>query len=151
MERFGVDVMHELEFDLLKVFHFVRGLLPGLKMSEDMRAIGLMRDGRLIAGAIYEGFNRVNMWVHLAGEPGSRWLCRDFLYSNFKYAFGICGVQRLSGYVDASNSAARRFNEHIGFKQEAVLSGAAPDGGDVILYVMWRDDCQYLQEKSDGI
>jgi RimJ/RimL family protein N-acetyltransferase len=56
----------------------------------------------------------------------------------------LCGVDRLSGYVDASNTDARRFDEHVGFQEVARLKGAAPDGGDVILYVMWRQDCRFL-------
>jgi RimJ/RimL family protein N-acetyltransferase len=57
------------------------------------------------------------------------------------------GVNRVSGYVNASNAAARRLDEHLGFKPEAVLTGAATDGGDVILYVMWRKDCKYVDSK----
>jgi RimJ/RimL family protein N-acetyltransferase len=47
--------------------------------------------------------------------------------------------------VEASNLPARRFDEHLGFQQEAVLQGAASDGGDVILYVMRRENCRYLE------
>ena len=43
------------------------------------------------------------------------------------------------------NTEARRLNEHFGYQEEARLAGAAPDGGDVILYVMWRDNCRFLE------
>jgi RimJ/RimL family protein N-acetyltransferase len=135
---------HSLDFDLENVFPFVQGLLPGLIVHSGMRAIGLRRDGELVAGAVYEGFNGRNMWVHLAGLPGRSWLNRRFLQAGFHYPFVLCGVDRLSGYVDASNTDARRFDEHVGFQEEARLKGAAPDGGDVILYVMWRQDCRFL-------
>lgn len=135
---------HSLDFELANVLPFVKGLIPGFAEVENMRAIGLRRDGVLVAGAIYEGFNGRNMWVHLAGLPGRAWLNRDFLRAGFHYPFITCGVERLSGYVNASNTQARRFDEHVGFQEEARLKGAAPDGGDVILYVMWRKDCRYV-------
>lgn len=115
-----------------------------LPESAGMKAIGLDRDGQLVAGVVYEGFNGANIWMHLAAEPGSRWMTRDYLRYCFQYPFNEMGVQRISGYVSASNAQAIRLNEHLGYQREAVLKGAAPDGGDVILYVMRRDDCRFL-------
>lgn len=135
---------HSLDFEIERVLPFVQNLIPGIAANDGMRAIGLRRDGELVAGAVYEGFNGRNMWVHLAGLPGRHWLNRGFLQAGFSYPFEICGVDRLSGYVNASNADARRFDEHVGFQEEARLKGAAPDGGDVILYVMWRQDCRFL-------
>ena len=135
---------HALDFELENVLPFVQSLIPGLAANDGMRAIGLRRNGELVAGAVYEGFNGRNMWVHLAGLPGRCWLNRRFLQAGFHYPFVLCGVDRLSGYVNSSNTDARRFDEHVGFHEEARLKGAAPDGGDVILYVMWRQDCRFL-------
>ena len=110
-----------------------------------MRCIGLRKHGQLVAAALYEGFNGRNVWVHLAGIPGRKWMTRDFLHAGFAYPFLVCGVHRLSGYVNASNTDACRLNEHLGYQEEARLKGAAPDGGDVILYVMWRENCRFLE------
>lgn len=136
---------HVLDYDLDSVLPFVQTRICGLDRSERMTAIGLRRSGELVAGVIYEGFNGHNMWAHVAAEPGRRWLVREYLFACFAYPFIVCGVDRLSGYVNASNTEARRVDEHLGFKEEARLRGAAPDGGDVILYVMWRDECRYLK------
>lgn len=111
-----------------------------------MKGLGLEEDGELVAGVLYEGFNGQNVWMHVAAEPGGKWLTRAFLEICFDYPFNQMGVKRVSGYVEAKNSAARRFDEHLGFRQEAVLSGAASDGGDVILYAMRREDCRYLKD-----
>lgn len=135
---------HALDYDLDSVLPFAQSLIVGLKRSEDMRAIGLRRDNELAAAAVYEGYNGQNMWVHLAGLPGRRWMTREFLRAGFAYPFLVCGVQRLSGYVNASNAEARRLNEHFGYRVETVLRGAAHDGGDVLIYVMWRKDCLYV-------
>ena len=65
-----------LDYDLTRVAAFMRGPLPGLALSEGMRAIGLLRGGRLVAGVIFEGYNGCNVWMHVAAEPGARWLNR---------------------------------------------------------------------------
>lgn len=132
-----------LDSDLYKALEFFNRF-TFLGESVHMKAVSLERDGKVVATAIFEGFNGVNVWVHLAGEPGARWMTREYLRYCFHYAFNEMKVKRLSGYVNASNAEAIRLNEHFGYKREAVLAGAAPDGGDVIIYVMWRQDCRFI-------
>ncbi|WP_174549076.1 GNAT family N-acetyltransferase [Roseateles chitosanitabidus] len=144
--------MHaELEVDFRAVAEFMKAHLPGYAVAERQRAIGLRRDGELVAGVIFEGFNGRNLWMHVASKPGRRWLNREYLSACFRYAFVDCGVERVSGYVEASNLDARRFDEALGFKEEARLKGAAQDGGDVILYVMRREDCRYGKVSPNGL
>ena len=112
--------------------------------SAGMKGIGLIRDERLVAGVLYEGFNGSNVWMHVAAEPGARWMTRDFLRYAFHYPFNEMNVKRISGYVEASNMKARKCDEHLGFKREAILRGAASDGGDVFIYVMTKEMCRYV-------
>lgn len=130
--------------DPARVFAFCKERMS-VSVVAGMKGLGLERDGELVAGVLYEGFNRHNIWMHVAAEPGKKWLNKEFLRYCFHYPFVELGCTRVSGYVEASNADARRFDEHLGFQQEAVLQGAAADGGDVILYVMRRDDCRYLE------
>ena len=125
--------------DPARVFAFCKERMP-ISLVAGMKGLGLERDGELVAGVLYEGFNHHNIWMHVAAEPGKKWLNKEFLRYCFHYPFVELGCTRVSGYVEASNADARRFDEHLGFQQEAVLQGAAADGGDVILYVMRRDD-----------
>ena len=133
------------DYDLPRVAAFMRQYLPGLRLAEGMVAIGLVRNARLVAGVLFEGLNRHNVWMHVAAEPGARWLTRDYLRACFAYPFKVCGVERVSAHVDSSNVASRRFCGHLGFVPEARLFAAANDGSDVILYVMWRADCRFLE------
>lgn len=116
-----------------------------LALSSDMKGIGQMRDGKLVAAALFEGICEHSLWVHLAAEPGGRWLTRSFMEASFGYAFNQLGVKRIYGRVDASNMPARRFDEHIGFKLLTTIPGAASDGGDVLVYVMNKEDCEYVK------
>ena len=133
---------YQMTADVLRVFEYVRQHVPVL-MTSDMKAIGLERNGELVAGVIYEGFNGRNVWMHVAitGQ-----FTREYLRYVFHYPFIELGCDRVSGYVEASNTAARRFDEHLGFVPEARLKGAAADGGDVILYVMKKKGCRYVAQ-----
>lgn len=133
----------ELVYSVPTVLAFARQYMPFMAV-EGMQAIGMKKDGQLRVGVIYEGFSNHNVWMHVAAVPGSRWATKEFLRAAFAYPFVQLGVRKVRGYVEASNAAARRLDEKLGFRPEAVLEGAAHDGGDVILYVMDRSECRYV-------
>lgn len=134
-----------LSYSVDRVFPFVASLVPGLHRADDMRAIGwIAGDGLMQAGVVYENINRWNAWAHIAAVDGAK-VPPSFLFAGFAYPFESCGVRRLSGYVAESNAACRRLVVALGFHEEARLASAADDGSDVILYVMWRGDCRYVQ------
>lgn len=122
-----------------RVFAFVRQYAPVTVVS-DMQGIGHERNGELIAGVLYENYNGQNVWMHIGAKPGTLWATKRFIYTVLHYPFVTMGCKRVSAHIEAGNLAARRFVEHVGFRLEAVLKNAASDGGDVTLYVMWRED-----------
>lgn len=105
--------------------------------------IGMAKAGVLIAGVAYDRYNGASVCMHVAAE-GKHWLSRSFLTACFDYPFNTLGVKKILGLVDSSNLKARRFDEHLGFQQEAVLKDAAPSG-DLIVYSMTREQCRYLE------
>ena len=135
--------MGQLIYDMDRIAPFVQRA-TGVALTQGATGLGWVKHGRLVAGAIYEGYNGANIWVHLAGDEGGQWLARPFLRAGFAYPFLVCRVQRLWGQVDESNACARRFDEHIGFREVARLKGAAHDGGDVLIYCMAREECRYI-------
>lgn len=133
----------EFTTDTMEVLQFVKKYIP-LLASEKMNAIGLKRDGELVAGILYERWTPHSVWVHLASVPGKRWANRDFLYYCFAYPFLQVGVTKLLGFVESSNMEARKLDEHLGFVQEAVLTNCTMDGGDAIIYSMTKEQCRFL-------
>lgn len=133
----------DLCLDFERVYAFVA---PRAKLfrTEGAQAIGWEVDGVIVAGVVYDGFNGNNVFMHVAAIDGASWLTRKYLKACFLYPFEQLKVSRITGFVEASNFAARKFDEHLGFTKEAVLKGAASDGGDVILYVMRREGCRYV-------
>lgn len=103
-------------------------------------AIGVADDSGLIGGTVFNRYNGVNVWPHWAGEQGVDWMSKYFLACCFHYMFVKLGCVRITGAVDASNIHAMDVDLRLGFKPEAVLKGAAADGGDINLLVMWKSD-----------
>jgi RimJ/RimL family protein N-acetyltransferase len=130
-----------------RVLAFINQYQP-LAAVAGLKGLGLERDGRLIAGVAYEGFNGQNVWMHVAATPGAKWMTRGYLRYCFQYPFEELGVNRVSGYVEASNTQACRFDEHLGFVQEARLRGVAADGGDVVIYQMQRHQCRFIKSEA---
>lgn len=107
-------------------------------------AIGLVEDGEIIAGVLFEDWNGANILMHVAAKPGRRWLNREFLKACFSYPFNQLGVKRVTGVVPSANKDAMRFDLHLGFSLEATLKEAHPDG-DLHILAMRREDCRWLE------
>lgn len=107
--------------------------------------IGWERGGSLVAGVAYSDYNGVNMLMHVASDGSKRWMRREFLRVCFDYPFNQAKVRRVTGLVGEGNLAARRFDEHLGFVLETTLQDAHPSG-DLLVYVMWKRNCRWLNE-----
>lgn len=133
--------------DPARVHAFFNSIEP-YPLRVDMRAIGLERDGQLVAAVLYDSFNGHNICMSVAAAPGRQWMTREFLRYAFHYPFVELGAKRITGIVRETNLDARRFDEHLGFTEECRMRGAAEDGSDVIAYVMWRHQCRFLTERT---
>lgn len=104
--------------------------------------IGVEKDGQIIGGVVYNEWNGVNVNMHVAAED-KRWLSKTALWYFFDYPFNQLKVKRITGLVGEGNEHARQFDEKVGFVEETRLKGAHPTG-DMIVYVMWRNTCRWL-------
>lgn len=137
----------QLIIDDEQVYRFLVSQGVDLARAADQQGIGLERDGELVGGVLYEGFNGGNIWMHCAGV--GRWITKDLLKAAFAYPFVQLNVRNVWGWVDASNQKARRLDEHLGFTQQAILAEAAKDGGDVIIYRMTKEECRFLNKDEE--
>ena len=123
----------------------------GKRINEDdfgpATGIGLTDNGVLVAGVVFNMYNGPSICIHVAAEPGKRWLNRDFLFRTFAYPFIQLKCNRITGLVRVDNLAAQKFDEHLGFKKEGLLRKGASDGTDMILYGMLKEECRWLEIK----
>lgn len=108
------------------------------------QAIGVIdSQDRLIAGFVYDSWNKASLYMHIAALPGKRWATHPVLAVMFDYPFRQLGCQKILAVIGEKNTASRRFTEHVGFKLEATLSKAHPDG-DLLVYTLTPEDCRWL-------
>jgi RimJ/RimL family protein N-acetyltransferase len=107
-----------------------------------MTALGLERDGVLIAGVMFDHYNGRSVAMHVAGD-GGHWMTREFARACFGYAFNQLRVGKVLGFVDSTNTAARRYDEHLGFVLEATITGAGKTG-DLLIYSMTPQQCRWI-------
>lgn len=130
-----------------RVIEFVEERIGG-KVHGPCSAVGMEEDGRIIAGAIYERCNGHNVFFHGASDGSKRWASRELLRAAAEHAFVTLGVPRMTTMVAETNKDALRFDLKFGFREEARMKNAAHDGSDLIILVMWREDCRWLRSTS---
>ena len=106
-------------------------------------AIGLEEDGELIAGVSYDSWNGSSLHAHIAALPGRNWLTRDYLRLGFGYPFLQLGCKKIIGMVGSGNLQVQRFQKHLGYRLEATLDGAHPDGA-LLVYTLVKEDCRWI-------
>lgn len=133
-----------LIIDAERVYQFIRSMDVELPRSADQQGLGSERNGVLVGGVLYERFDGRNIWMHCAGV--GRWITKELLTASFLYPFVQLGCHAVWGWVEAENEKARRLDEHLGFKQHAIIPAGSKHGGDVIIYRMTREECRFLRE-----
>lgn len=108
------------------------------------QAIGLERDGELIAATVYNFYSGSSIAMSFAAVPGRRWLTRAYLATIFRYPFVQLGVRRVTGFIASRNTNSIRFAEHLGAKREGLMRDALPDD-DLLVYGLLRSECRYGQ------
>ena len=110
--------------------------------------LGKIKDGRLVAGVLYEDYNGANVVCHIRGEPG--WADRRFLGIIFDYPFNQLNVKRITVPVNSTNKESIKLVTHMGFTLESGLAQATPDG-DLLLFCLFKKDCKYIRGKYGKI
>lgn len=113
----------------------------------DYSAIGLERDGELIAGVVYERHSGPNVMMHVASDGSRHWMTPAYMAACFRYPFMQLKCARVTGLVRADNKDAQRFDEAMGFQREGILREGTTDGCDFILYGMLARECRFLDGK----
>lgn len=109
------------------------------------KAIGRVKDGKIVAGVLYEDTNGVNVFCHIAGE--GRWANRHFLWLIFHYPFVQLGLNRITTVIEPQNTVSQEFTQRLGFEIETKLKDSHPLG-DLWVLRMFKRDCRWLEKKS---
>lgn len=108
------------------------------------RALGWWADDGLVAGVTFTNFDGVNVWLDCAAKPGARWLDRRGLWAIFHYVFEQLQCVRCSVMIPENNDKSLKLAQQAGFEVEAVLQRAAPNGMNMLVLRMFKEDCRWL-------
>ena len=109
-------------------------------------AIGVQRDGQLIAGAVFHDYRPKNGQIEASiASDSPRWATRSVLYSLFAYPFIQCDANRLLVTCDESNDKAMKMNKQLGFTPEGILRQMYYPN-DAIIFGMLKDECKWIKK-----
>ena len=110
-------------------------------------AIGVVSEGRIIAGIVYSQYRHPSIEMAIA-SISPRWANRRILRALFDYPFNELKCKRITVLVDSDAKDVRSFDERLGFVFEGILREANPNG-DAAIYGMLKNECRWIdgQEK----
>jgi L-amino acid N-acyltransferase YncA len=114
--------------------------VQGKYFAEGSQAIGLERDGQIIAGVIYENWNKASIVCHIAIEGR---MTKGYLKAIFDYPFKFCKVKKIIVPVSSTHAKSLKLVTKMGFVEEARVKDAVPDG-DIIFLTLARENCRFL-------
>ena len=106
-------------------------------------AIGLSRWGEMVAGVIYENWNRRSVTCHIAVQG---LMTPAYLAAIFHYPFVYLGCDKILAPVAESNAESIKFVKKLGFQEEARILDAHPDGS-LLIYTMAKAACRFIGDR----
>lgn len=130
------------------VAEFVASKIEGFDSSLDKNdyvAIGVVENGGLIAGVIYNEYRPPVDIRESFASISPTWATKYTLKHLFAYPFIHLGVRRMSSVVDVANVASVDLTERLGFKREGVIRKAMDNGNDAIMFGMLKEECPWIK------
>ena len=106
-------------------------------------AIGLERDGELVAGTVYENWNGKSVVCHIAWQR----VTPAYMAAVYDYAYNVANVDKIIGPISSNQTRALALVSKMGFSEEARIKDAAHDSGDIVLMTQTPDKCRFLEPR----
>jgi len=136
-----------------EIANWVCARLPHVNNFGDCRSIGVISNGQLIAGVVYNEYQPLygTIAVSVAADTPI-WAAKGVIRAILSYPFQQLNVNKVWSAMIHTNERAIRFNKGIGFTQEAVLRDHFGLGNHAVVTRMLRRDygAKYLKESQDG-
>lgn len=115
-------------------------------VGPDRKAVGVLREGELVAVVAWSNFVWPDIHVHMASTT-PRWCTRSHVREILHYPFRQLQCKRVTALTEITNQRARAFLCHLGFRQEGIHPDACPNGDVVSLGLLARDAARWLAEE----
>ena len=124
------------------VGHWVMSRTDGGYHADRSVAIGLEKDGELVAGTVYEMWNGRSVVCHITWDQ----ITPAYLAAVYDYPYNVANVDKIIGPISSKHTRALKLVTKMGFSEEARIKNAAPDG-DIVFMTQTPDKCRYLEPR----
>lgn len=104
-----------------------------------VQAIGLERDGELVAVTGYNNFTYKACHVHFCIDRGV-YPTKEYLWFVHYYPFIQAGIDVLIAIMPQTNDRIIRLAQHLGYSMKCWI-----DQAELMLYTMNKSDCKFLR------
>lgn len=118
----------------------------GIRDFGPASAIGVVRDGSVVAGAVFNNFVWPSIEITFASTT-PRWATRDTIRAILTYPFVQLNCRRLTAITKATNQPTRAFLCRLGFEIEGFHPCFFPDA-DAISFGLLRRNCRWISEEN---
>ncbi len=115
----------------------------GVSFGPLAQAIGLERDGAIIAVEVFHRFSDWDCEMSIVAAPNWGGPTRDFLRRIFAFPFVQLGLERVSASVALDNVTVLRWMIRLGFRQEG-MAYRLPPAVHVLRFGMLRTECRWV-------
>lgn len=115
--------------------------------GSNYNALGLVKNGKLMAGVIYNCYEGANVNMHVGAIDGAKWLTQEFLFAAFDYPFNQLKKRRVTAFMNENNDKAIGFVENLGFTYEGRMRNYFRIN-DAVIYGMLREECRFLDMRK---
>lgn len=131
------------------ICEFVRQRIPFCDggFAPDAAGLGVMRQGRLVGGVVFDRFGETNGHANIfmsAAMDDPRWASRRVLRRLFSYPFVQLGCRRMTTVTTFDNAAALTADLKMGFEIEGVMKCLFPGDVDGVVLGLLRENCRWL-------
>lgn len=107
------------------------------------KAIGIEKDGKLIAGVVYNNYvgHLIEMTI---ASLDKRWATSHNLKALFRYPFIQLNLKRVQALCSANEKGVQMFLKRLGFIHEGTHPCAYHDGGTAYSFGMLKHQCRYI-------
>lgn len=133
------------------VLAFVHERLPHVGDFGPCVALGVVRDGALIGGVVFNNYNPRGRDIEIsAAFDTSAWFRPRTLRRILEYPFATAECARLTLQVGRKGKPARAFAEKAGFRLEGVKRRGFDGRQDLMMYGLLASECRFLKGLAHG-
>jgi|SRR5579883_235080 len=119
------------------------GNLVGVADFGPCAAIGVVRQGRIAAGAVFHQYRQPAIEITFASLT-PRWASRAAIGGILRYPFVQLECRRVTAITREENEEARAFMRRLGFREEGRHPEALPTGAAISLGLLRADAERWL-------